>query len=182
MGTMFVTGFGLPEPEEDLMDYWDDPEYLLDALNQTDVERMWWRDQCEEQEVEIQELRKDRDALARSLEIVREKGDWAETRRPEVSQHWTKHEVATYLGVAPKTVDELVRKGKLDCNQVNSKTRKFTWEQIQRFLRSRTTQKPKLVDAHNRIPVRSHDTRKGGDTRITGEVNRARLREEMDSW
>lgn len=48
-------------------------------------------------------------------------------------------EVATILKIAVKTVNKLVRQGKLACVQVTSRDRRFTHEQIQDYIQSQST-------------------------------------------
>jgi excisionase family DNA binding protein len=49
-------------------------------------------------------------------------------------------DVALILKIAPKTVHKLVREGKLGCVQVTEKDRRFTREQVQAYIDSRTVQ------------------------------------------
>jgi excisionase family DNA binding protein len=49
-------------------------------------------------------------------------------------------DVALILKIAPKTVHKLVRRGKLGCVQVTEKDRRFTREQVQAYIESRTVQ------------------------------------------
>jgi excisionase family DNA binding protein len=94
--------------------------------------------------------------------------------------------VASVLGVSPKTVHKLVREGKLACVQITSRERRFTEDQVQEYIRSRTM--PTRVDKshHRRL---SSPPRKGGEKREQGtntEVSKAcllkDLREEMRQW
>jgi excisionase family DNA binding protein len=47
-------------------------------------------------------------------------------------------DVATRLKVSVKTIHKLVREGKLSCVQVTGRERRFTDEQVQEYIRSRT--------------------------------------------
>jgi len=86
--------------------------------------------------------------------------------------------VAQVLGVSVKTVHKLVREGKLSCVQVTAKERRFMEEQVQEYIRCRTT--PVRVDTKPHRPVLSRP-KKGGD-RSFGDSVRAQLRKEMRSW
>jgi|SRR5271157_771389 len=175
---------GLAEmiPQENPDDDWNDPEFLLDMLNTTDSERMMFRDRCQEKEAELEALKRDREALARSIEIVTENGDRVETRRFDSPCLWTKHDVATFLGLSPKTIDELVRTRKLACVQLDSKNRRFKEEHIEEFLRGRTIEGPKPIDDRDRSKVKRPERTRGGKTESIGETDEAQLREEMRSW
>ncbi|MEW6406973.1 MAG: helix-turn-helix domain-containing protein [Chloroflexota bacterium] len=64
--------------------------------------------------------------------------------QPEVAmpQLMDAQDVALILKIAPKTVHKLVRRGKLGCVQVTAKYRRFTREQVQAYIESRTVQAP----------------------------------------
>jgi excisionase family DNA binding protein len=86
--------------------------------------------------------------------------------------------VAHMLGISAKTVHKLVREGKLPCVQVTSRERRFTPEQVQQYIESRST--GMRVDKKT-SPAVSSRPRKGGATEKT-DVSRASLRKEMRSW
>ncbi|MBM3301564.1 MAG: helix-turn-helix domain-containing protein [Deltaproteobacteria bacterium] len=85
--------------------------------------------------------------------------------------------VASILGISPKTVHKLVRERKLACVQVTPRDRRFTFDQIQEFIRSRST--PVRVDKNDPRPVRSAP-KKGGAKSVG--LSRTDLRKEMRSW
>jgi excisionase family DNA binding protein len=85
-------------------------------------------------------------------------------------------DVAEILGIAKKTVHNLVRKGKLGCVQVNDKERKFTKEQVEEYIASRTL--PARIDKKVRKPLCSPP--KGGAKSVG--FSRTNLREEMRPW
>ncbi len=160
----------------------EDPLYLREMLDWTEDARARLWDEIEEKEAELEALKRDRKALARSIEIVRENGDGVETRRSDYLLLWTKHDVATFLGLSPKTIDELVRAGKLACVQLDSKNRRFKKEHIEKFLDGRTIVKPKPVDVRGQSKVKRPERTRGGKTEGRGETDEAQLREEMREW
>jgi excisionase family DNA binding protein len=86
-------------------------------------------------------------------------------------------DVATRLKVSVKTIHKLVREGKLSCVQVTGRERRFTDEQVQEYIRSRTI--PSRVDKKPHGPVSSRP-RKGGEKSF-GDIG-VDLREEMKQW
>ncbi len=157
----------------------EDPVHVREMLDWTEEahERLW--DEMEEKEAELEALKRDREALARSIEIVRENG---ETRAFDFPPLLTKQEAAEYLKLAPKTIDELVRTRKLACVQLDSKNRRFKEEHIEEFLDGRTIEKPKPIDDRDRSKVRRSERQRGGDGKSIGETDEAQLREEMREW
>jgi excisionase family DNA binding protein len=85
--------------------------------------------------------------------------------------------VASILVVARKAVHRLVREGKMACVQVTARERRFTHEQVQDYIRSRSTSV--RVDK-NAAPTVSSRPKKGG-AKSTG-VSGTDLRKEMRSW
>jgi excisionase family DNA binding protein len=71
----------------------------------------------------------------------------------------TAKDVAGTLGIAAKTVNKLVRDGKLGCVQVTAKERRFTEEQIRDYIESRTIVR---VD-RERVRSVSSTPKKGGE-------------------
>ena len=65
-----------------------------------------------------------------------------------------------FLGISVKTVNKLVREGKLGCVQVTAKERRFTEDQIREYIESRT--KIIRVDMP-RVRQVSSQPKKGGD-------------------
>lgn len=72
---------------------------------------------------------------------------------------WHASDVAQLLGISVKTVHKLVREGKLACVQVTARERRFTPEQVQEYIRSRSTEV--RVDKTVPRPVQS-PLKKGG--------------------
>jgi excisionase family DNA binding protein len=93
------------------------------------------------------------------------------------TQLMTVSEVAAALRVKEKTVHQLVRDGKLSCFQVTPRQRRFTADQVQVFLATRTMEPPKMLDAPSGAllpsPKRELKSQRG---------DRAQLREEMRRW
>jgi excisionase family DNA binding protein len=85
-------------------------------------------------------------------------------------------EVAEILGISVKTVNKLVRDAKLGCVQVTAKERRFTEEQVEGFIDSRTIDTP--VDRKSPKPV--DFPRKGGKKSLG--FARTALKQEMQSW
>jgi excisionase family DNA binding protein len=86
-------------------------------------------------------------------------------------------DVAITLGIAPKTVNKLVREGKLACVQVTSRDRRFTIEQVQAYIDSQTVEV--RIDRQKLNRVRSQPP-KGGEKSLG--VSRTSLLEEMSQW
>ncbi len=82
-------------------------------------------------------------------------------------------DVATTLGIAPKTVHKLVRERELRCVQVTETDRRFTIEQVQDFIEARSTRTP--IDKKVANPI-SSSPKKGG------EINKSRIEKAKDSW
>lgn len=80
------------------------------------------------------------------------------------------------LGISVKMIHQLCRDGKLDYVQINKKERRFTEEQVQAYIESRTVKKP-IIDKclSKRLP----STSKGGEKSFG---NGADLRKEMKQW
>jgi excisionase family DNA binding protein len=88
-------------------------------------------------------------------------------------------EVAALLGLSPKTIHKLVRDKKLACVQVTARERRFTHEQVQEYIRSRSIEV--RVDKKPASTVSSRP-RKGGDRGQSVGVYGKDLREEMRRW
>jgi excisionase family DNA binding protein len=86
-------------------------------------------------------------------------------------------EVARMLKISVKTVHKLVREKKLACVQVTSRERRFTDEQVQEYIQSRSTSV--RVDKKEPRPVSSRP-RKGGEKSFSFSC--VDLREEMKQW
>lgn len=85
-------------------------------------------------------------------------------------------QVAEILGISAKTVNKLVREAKLGCVQVTAKERRFTEQQVQDYIESRTIERP--VDRKSSKPV--DFPRKGGEKSLG--FARTALKQEMQSW
>ncbi len=86
--------------------------------------------------------------------------------------------VAGILGLAAKTVNKLVREGKLGCVQVTSKERRFTEEQVRSYIESRSSK----VQIDRRITDRVKSTTPKGGEKSSRVFNRADLLKEIRSW
>lgn len=89
------------------------------------------------------------------------------------------HRVAAILKIAIKTVHKLVREGKLACVQVTSRERRFTEEQVQQYIESRST--GIMIDKRVTAPVSSRP-KKGGEKSKSVGVCGKDLRKEMKTW
>ncbi len=93
----------------------------------------------------------------------------------------TPEAVAEYLGISVRDIHALVRRGQLDCIQIDSKRRRFTEEQIYVYLQARTVPRPKRIDENASKRLRS--PREGGDKRNRQEDSaKAQFRKEMRRW
>jgi excisionase family DNA binding protein len=95
----------------------------------------------------------------------------------QIRKLMTAKDVAEILGIAAKTVNKLVREAKLGCVQVTAKERRFTEEQVERFVESRSSQVQ--IDKVKCDRVKSAPP-KGGEKSIG--VSKADLRKEMSQW
>jgi excisionase family DNA binding protein len=95
----------------------------------------------------------------------------------QIRKLMTAKDVAKILGIAPKTVNKLVREAKLGCVQVTAKERRFTEEQIQEYIESRSSN----VQIDTRTPVRVKSAAPKGGEKSIG-VSKADLRKEMSLW
>jgi len=94
----------------------------------------------------------------------------------QIRKLMTAKDVAEILGIAAKTVNKLVREGKLGCVQVTAKERRFTEQQLERFVESRSIERP--VDRTSPKPL--DFPRKGGKKSLG--FARTALKKEMQSW
>ena len=88
---------------------------------------------------------------------------------------WQAAEVAKILGISVKTVHKLVREGKLACVQVTARERRFTYEQVEDYVRDQSTSV--RVDKMDLRPL-SSPRRKGG-VKSSGVLSRQALLQEM---
>ncbi len=95
----------------------------------------------------------------------------------ELQVLWRVSDVARILALSSKSVHKLVRESKLPCVQVTARERRFTPEQVQQYIESRST--AIRVDKKAASPVSSRP-KKGGEKSIG--VSGTDLRKEMRSW
>jgi excisionase family DNA binding protein len=86
-------------------------------------------------------------------------------------------DVAEILGISVKTVNKLVRAGKLACVQVTTKERRFMEEQVRAYIEAQS----KEVRVDTRMPVRVKSAPPKGGEKSYG-VAKADLRKEMKQW
>jgi excisionase family DNA binding protein len=89
-------------------------------------------------------------------------------------------QVSEILGISTKTVNKLVREGKLGCVQVTTKERRFTQEQISAYIETQSKEPEKVRIDTPRVTKVSSPSKKGGE-RSFG-VSKADLRKEMRRW
>ncbi len=87
------------------------------------------------------------------------------------------NEVAEILGISLKTVHKLVREKKLGCVQVTARERRFTPEQIQQYIESRSTD----MRVDKKAPPTVLSRPKKGGAKSIG-VSGTDLKKEMRSW
>jgi excisionase family DNA binding protein len=87
-------------------------------------------------------------------------------------------DVARILGIAVKTVNKLVREGKLGCVQITARDRRFSQKHIQQYIEARS--KTVCVDTP-RVRQVSSQPKKGGE-KSSRVFNRADLLQEIRSW
>jgi excisionase family DNA binding protein len=108
--------------------------------------------------------------------INNETGKENDQERIFIQKLLSSRHVAEILGISAKTVNKLVREGKLGCVQVTAKERRFTEQQTQEYIESRTIERP--VDRKRPKPV--DFPRKGGKKSLG--FARTALKQEMQSW
>jgi excisionase family DNA binding protein len=108
--------------------------------------------------------------------INNETGKENEQERIFIQKLLSAKDVAEILGISVKTVNKLVREGKLGCVQVTEKERRFTEQQVEGFVESRTIERP--VDRTSPKPLDFN--RKGGKKSLG--FTRTALKQEMQSW
>jgi excisionase family DNA binding protein len=87
-------------------------------------------------------------------------------------------DVAGIMGISVKTVNKLVREGKLGCVQVTGKERRFTEEQVRVYIESRSSK----VQIDRRIPNRVKSASPKGGEKSSRVFSRADLLKEIRSW
>jgi excisionase family DNA binding protein len=88
-------------------------------------------------------------------------------------------EVASTMKISLKALNKLVREGKLRCVQVTVRVRRFTPEQVQQYIESRSTE---IRFDKKASPTVSSGPRKGGEKSKSVGVSGKDLREEMKKW
>jgi excisionase family DNA binding protein len=88
---------------------------------------------------------------------------------------YTGEDVAATLGISVKTIHKLVREGKLPCVQVTARERRFTAEQVQQYIESRSTG----VRVDKKYPRTVSSRPKKGGAKSSGVLSRQALLEEM---
>jgi len=109
--------------------------------------------------------------MSRELQQIQEVG------AAELQVLWRVSDVARILAISSKTVHKLVREGKLPCVQVTTRERRFTPEQVQQYIESRSTG---LRVDKKAAPTVSSRPKKGG-MKSFGHSG-VDLREEMKQW
>jgi len=100
--------------------------------------------------------------------------------RVPISKLLSAREVAEILGISAKTVNKLVREGKLGCVQVTTKERRFTAGQVRAYVGAQSKEPEQIrIDTPRPQQVSCH-FKKGGE-RSFG-VSKADLRKEMRLW
>ena len=108
--------------------------------------------------------------------MSKETGKENEQERIFIQKLLSAKDVAEILGISAKTVNKLVREGKLGCVQVTAKERRFSEQHVEGFIESRTIERP--VDRKSPKPV--NFPRKGGEKSLG--FARTALKQEMQSW
>jgi excisionase family DNA binding protein len=88
-------------------------------------------------------------------------------------------DVARIIKISLKTIHKQVREGKLDCVQVTSRKRRFTPEQVQQYIESRST--GTMIDKRVTAPVSSRPKKGGEKSKFVGVCGKD-LRKEMKKW
>ncbi len=109
--------------------------------------------------------------------ITKETGKENEQERIFIQKLFCAKDVTEILGISAKTVNKLVREGKLGCVQVPARERRFTEDQIREYIESRTTK----IQIDRTIPDRVKSAAPKGGEKSFG-VSKADLRKEMCLW
>jgi excisionase family DNA binding protein len=96
----------------------------------------------------------------------------------QIRKLMTAKDVAEILGISVKTVNKLVREAKLGCVQVTAKERRFTKQQIQEYIESRSSK----VQIDSRTSDRVKSAAPKGGEKSSRVFNRADLLKEIRSW
>ncbi len=107
-----------------------------------------------------------------------ETGKENDQERISIQKLLTAKDVAEILGISVKTVNKLVREGKLGCVQVTAKERRFTEDQIRDYIESRRSK----VQIDKTKPNRVKSAAPKGGEKSSRVFNRADLLKEIRSW
>ena len=90
---------------------------------------------------------------------------------------------AQRLRVGVRTINTWARKGEMECVQLSPRKRRFTSDQLKKFIETRTRAMPKNLDRpkSKRLPCPS-TIQKGGVNRESFGVFAKTLRKEMSEW
>jgi excisionase family DNA binding protein len=110
--------------------------------------------------------------------INKETGKENEQERIFIQKLLSARHVAGILGISAKTVNKLVREGKLGCVQVTAKERRFTEDQIRDYIESRSSK----VQIDRTKPDRVKSQPPKGGEKSSRVFNRADLLKEIRSW
>src|SRR5208283_5313 len=110
--------------------------------------------------------------------INNETGKENEQERIFIQKLLSARDVAAILGISVKTVNKLVRDAKLGCVQVTAKERRFSEEQIEEYIESRTTK----IQIDRTKPDRVKSAAPKGGEKSSRVFNRADLLKEIRSW
>jgi len=108
-----------------------------------------------------------------------------DTGRQDLPKLFFPRDVAQVLGISVKTVHKLVRDRKLGCVQITAKDRRFTREQVERYVESCSTIAPAKIDREPSVRVRSQAPKGGGQEHCFGGKTKdswASLKKEMSRW
>ena len=97
-----------------------------------------------------------------------------------ISQLLTPTDVAGIMGISAKTVNKLVRDGKLGCVQVTARERRFTEEQVRAYIDAQSRRPEEVRIDTPRLRQVSSPPKKGGEKSFG--VSKADLRKEMSQW
>jgi excisionase family DNA binding protein len=92
----------------------------------------------------------------------------AEMSTNQLRHLWKAEEVGQILSISTKTVHKLVRDKKLACVQITSRERRFTPEQVQEYIQSKSTSV--RVDKKDPRPVQSPPKKGGNERKYAGEI------------
>ena len=99
---------------------------------------------------------------------------------PEKRELLTPQDVASQLKISVRSVQQLVREGKLACFDVGRFSRRFSQSHVDSFLNSKTRQPSDGPPVATPAPDMIKSPRKGGAQKSLG--NGVGLREEMRKW